>query len=281
MTKLFNRWLPCATLSAWGAILLAFYFSGKIAHFLHPTFRPGVLIAGCAMLVLAASFAFLPGVAGCCDDENCGHPLGRMTFGRVLTFLILLIPIATAAMFSPKNFGATTIANRGVITDAQGLTARAPQATQSTSIEPPLPTKDGSQPAPEQAAAADQLLPKSAEGNVKVAVIDLLYAAQDPSLRADFENKKVELIGQLMPDNVSNASGNRFKLVRMFMVCCAADARPVAALIESDKKTDAAEMSWIKVVGTATFPIESGRPIAVVKADSVAVVDPPEETMLY
>src|SRR5581483_227238 len=128
MTKLFNRWLPCATLSAWGAILLAFYFSGKIAHFLHPTFRPGVLIAGCAMLVLAASFAFLPGVAGCCDDENCGHPLGRMTFGRVLTFLILLIPIATAAMFSPKNFGATTIANRGVITDAQGLTARAPQA---------------------------------------------------------------------------------------------------------------------------------------------------------
>ena len=53
-------------------------------------------------------------------------------------------------------------------------------------------------------------------------MVDLLYAAQDPSLRTDFENKKIEMIGQLMPDNVSNASGKRFKLVRMFMVCCAA-----------------------------------------------------------
>ncbi len=278
MTKIFNRWLPCATLFAWSAILLAFYFSGRIASFLHPTFRPGVLLAGCAMLVLAASFAFLPGVAACCDEENCGHPFGRMTFGRVLTFLILLLPIGTAAFFSPTNFGATTIENRGVITDAKSLVSRTPQ---SVYAEPAMPTKSGAPAAPEQAAAASDLLPKSKDGNVKVEVIDLLYAAQDPTLRLDFENKKVELIGQLMPDNVSNASGNRFKLVRMLMVCCAADARPVAALIESKKKPDAAEMGWIKVVGTATFPFESGRPIAVVKADSVVPVDPPQETMLY
>ena len=283
MTKIFNRWLPCTTLLAWSAILLGFFFTGRISAFLHPAFRPGVLLAGLAMLGLAVSFAVLPGVAGCCEEENCGHPLGRMTFGRVLTFLILLLPIGTAAYFSPKNFGATTIANRGVITDAQGLAARAPQVPKAiaASIEPPLPTKDGSQPATEQAAAANDYLPKSKDGNVQVGVIDLLYAAQDPSLRADFDHKKIELIGQLMPDNVSNANGNRFKLVRMFMVCCAADARPVATLVESQQKPDAAEMSWVKVIGTATFPIESGRAIAVVSADSVTATEPPEETMLY
>jgi hypothetical protein len=42
-------------------------------------------------------------------------------------------------------------------------------------------------------------------------VLDLLYAAQDNQLRADFEGKKVQLIGQLMPDKTSNASGRRFK----------------------------------------------------------------------
>ena len=51
------------------------------------------------------------------------------------------------------------------------------------------------------------------------------------------------MIGQLIPDNVSNANGKRFKLVRMFMTCCAADARPVATLIEADEKPDAAEMA--------------------------------------
>lgn len=282
MTKLFNRWLPCATLFSWSAILLGFYFSGRVDAYLHPAFRPGVLIAGGVMLALAAAFAFLPGVASGCVDENCGQPLGKMKGGRFLTFFILLLPFGTASLYSPQSFSATTIMNRGVVTDARGLASqKTPAASPSNPLEPALPTKDGAPAAPEQAAAANDFLPKSKEGNVLVAVVDLLYAAQDPSLRPDFENKKVELIGQIMPDNVSNSNGRRFKLVRMFMVCCAADARPVAALIESDKKPDAAEMTWVKIVGSVNFPIESGRPIAVVKADSVTVTNPPDETMLY
>ena len=84
-----------------------------------------------------------------------------------------------------------------------------------------------------------------------------------------------------MPDATNNASGKRFKAVRMFMTCCAADARPVAVLAESDTKTDLPEMSWIKITGTATFPVENGRRIAVLKADKVEKCNPPEETMLY
>jgi uncharacterized repeat protein (TIGR03943 family) len=150
-----------------------------------------------------------------------------------------------------------------------------------------LPTKDGSQPAAQTAAAApatdavDQYLPKSKDGNVEVQVIDLLYAAQDSSMRADFDGKTVETIGQLMPDDAHNAGGNRFKLMRMFMWCCAADAKPIAALVESPQVPTAGDMAWVKVVGKVTFPIEGGRTIPVLKATSVQAVDPPEETMLY
>jgi uncharacterized membrane protein YcgQ (UPF0703/DUF1980 family) len=112
-------------------------------------------------------------------------------------------------------------------------------------------------------------------------VLDLLYAAQDNALRVDFENKPVELIGQLMPDTTNNAKGNRFKAVRMFMTCCAADARPVATLVESDTKPALPEMSWIKITGTATFPIENGKRIAVLKAEKIEATKPPEESMLY
>ena len=134
---------------------------------------------------------------------------------------------------------------------------------------------------PEQGDDPNQYLHKDKDGNIMLQVIDLLYAAQDESLRGDFANKPVTFIGQYMPDTVNNASGRRFKVLRMLMVCCAADARPVAAVVEAPKETNIPEMSWVKVVGEATFPIEGGRNLAVVKAKSVAVTNPPEDTMLY
>ena len=67
----------------------------------------------------------------------------------------------------------------------------------------------------------------------------------------------------------------------MFMNCCAADARPVATLVESATLPNLPEMTWIKVTGIATFPIENGRRISVLKAERVEKTDPPDETMLF
>ena len=223
---------------------------------------------------------------------------GRRKLGRIVTFMILLLPVVTAAMFSPKNFGATTILNKGINMDGKGLVMRngapkgpPPQPAAAVAAgnpaEPPLPTKNGSQPAAQAAtpataqSAVDNYLPKSKDGNIEVQVIDLLYAAQDSSMKADFEGKTVETIGQLMPDDTNNAGGNRFKLMRMFMYCCAADAKPIAALVEAPEKPAAPEMSWVRVVGKVDFPIEGGRTIPVLKATKVTQTVPPEETMLY
>ena len=65
------------------------------------------------------------------------------------------------------------------------------------------------------------------------------------------------------------------------MTCCAADARPVATLFESDSKIDLPEMGWIKVTGIATFPIENGRRISLIKAERVEKSSPPDESMLF
>jgi len=292
MTSLFNRWLPGVTLLVWSAVLLFFYFTGRIASYLQPSFRVNVLLAGLAMLLMACCFLFLPAVANCCDEERCGHPLGRRKLGRFVTFLVLILPLAAAAMVSPNNYSADVVNRRGIVTNLDGLARRngnrvpAPQtASTDNPSEPALPSKDGSTPAPTAASTdtsdADQYLPKSKDGNIVVQVIDLLYAAQDTSMRADFSGKTVETIGQLMPDDSHNASGNRFKLMRMFMYCCAADAKPIATLVEAPSLPSQAEMSWVKVVGKVEFPIEGGRVIPILKATSVQQVEPPEDTMLY
>jgi uncharacterized membrane protein YcgQ (UPF0703/DUF1980 family) len=89
------------------------------------------------------------------------------------------------------------------------------------------------------------------------------------------------LIGQMMPDTSNNAKGKRFKAVRMFMTCCAADARPIATLVECETLPKIPEMTWVKITGKATFPIENGKRIAVLKAEKVEKTEPPDESMLF
>ena len=283
MNKLFSRWLPCATLAAWSAVLLYFYFSGRIQAFLHPSFRPYVLAAGLVMAAMALVFLLFPADADCCSSAECGHGLSRLATGKILTFLVLLLPLSAAAMFSPDGFGKDAMLNRGVLSEKDKLpTLIKSKTTPFTAPELPLPVNENfptaTAPAP---AAAPDYLTRTPDGRIVAEVLDLLYAAQDNALRKDFENKAVVLTAQLMPDTANNASGKRFKAVRMFMTCCAADARPVATLVESETPPGLPEMTWVKVTGTATFPIENGRRIAVLKAERVEKSAPPDETMLY
>ena len=279
--KLFSRWLPCATLAAWSSVLLYFYFSGRITAFLIPTFRPYVLIAGVVLGAMAALFLFRSADAECCTESECGHPMSRMAAGKVLTFLILLLPISVAAFFSPDAFGKAAIENRGIITDASALGAAPTREAISQPVESPLPSNTESTPAAPPEPAPGDYLQRTPDGHIIAEVLDLLYAAQDTTLRGDFEGKMVELVGQLMPDKSTDGGGKRFKAVRMFMTCCAADARPVATLVEVEKLPDLPEMSWIKITGIATFPTENGRRTAVLKAEKIEKSSPPEETMLY
>lgn len=312
MNKLFSRWLPCATLAAWSSVLLYFFFSGRVASFLHPMFRPYVLIAGLVMAGMALVFLLFPADANCCSSAECGHGLSRLASGKILSFLILLVPVTAAAFYSPDGFGKTAILNRGIITDIESLRPSTAKTGQPLTMpDMPLPsntpaqTPDPTQPPQDSAAAPANgtasappattpapannsstppppvdYLTRTPDGRIVAEVLDLLYAAQDNALRKDFEDKPVELIGQLMPDT-ANADGKRFKAVRMFMTCCAADARPVATYFEIEKKPELPEMTWIKVTGTATFPIENGRRVAILKAEKVEKCNPPEEAMLY
>ncbi len=293
MKSLFARWLPAATLATWSAVLLYFHFSMRMNAMLAPEFRVYALIAAIVLGVMALSFVAFKGDATCCSSGECGHGLSRRTAGKLLTFFILLAPIVVAARFDPKDgFSKSFVENRGTATSLDQLGSAAPRPADGKAdyrkpVGLSLPSKDGnqsatsSQPAAaEESKTADYLVRKP-DGTIVAEVLDLLYAAQDNLLRKDFEGKSVELIGQFMPDSSNNASGNRFKAVRMFMTCCAADARPVATLAEAEKLPAFPEMTWVRITGTATFPVEKGRRISVLKVEKIEKAEPPAEAMIY
>jgi len=320
MTSLFTRWIPSLTLTVWSSVLLGTYYTGRLTTFLHPSFRPGVVIAGFALAALALFIASRPTPPDCCADASCTHPLARSKGGRWVTFLILVLPVTVAAWLSPEHFSKQAFEQRGIVTDASGLGERKPSkptappppsAAQKTEPQagaspatpetiPPgvnkeqtatVPKTETTQPetAPtvatkEAAPGADPLpeyLQKTTEGYVIVEVLDMLYAVQDSQLRKDFEGRTVQLIAQMMPSKGAGGPENRFKAVRMFMTCCAADARPVATLVEASPLPELPEMTWVRIVGKATFPIENGKRTAIIQATSVTQTKPPEESMLF
>ena len=313
MTSLFTRWIPSLTLGIWSTVLLGTYFTGRVASFLHPSFRPGVLWAGVGLAALALLFASRPTPPECCSDATCTHPLSRTKAGRWTTFLVLVLPVSVAAWLSPEQFSRQAFEQRAEVTDASSLGQRQskarPVAQPTASLkelspaQPATPLPAGAPTegtpsatasvgaAPASAAAGGEAIPeylqKTPEGYIVAEVLDLLYAVQDSQLRKDFEGRTVQLVAQMMPvgekgAGTTDAGGAaRFKAVRMFMTCCAADARPVSTLVEASALPDLPEMSWVKIVGKATFPLENGKRIGVLQTTSVQQAKPPEEAMLF
>lgn len=295
--KTLSRGLSVLALLAWGSLLVYFYHSGRLNECLIPTYRPLVAVSGYALLALAATlgWALRQGsrgpLAGGLITEDAADELaspGRVRAVQFLAFGVLVVPLWASAV-SGDGFSASTVRNRGVVTSAAGLPGKpanlpAPAAPSSVS-EPPLP---GETPLPNDAAtggnlAADaaQYIRTSPEGNVIAEVTDLLFSADDESLRGLFDGRKVEVVGQFLP--VKDSPTGRFQMVRMFMQCCAADARPIAVQAERIPAGSgkAEEMQWAKVVGKLTFPVEDGRRMPLIKTEKLTPCQPPGEAMLY
>ena len=276
MTVSLQRLLSAGVLTIWGVMLGYFFFSARVASYLHPSFHIWSAISGIVLVLLAAALVFLPQESHHECEAACDHLHDRQTPVRsVLATLVLVLPLILAATISPDEFGAVTVNNRGYIERIKDLPSYQPY------VEPELPVSDDGQPATASEDDAGSYAPKNAAGQIKAQTIDLLYAAEEPTMRADFEGKEVEVIGQFMPARENNTHSDRFNLVRMFIICCAADARPVAITVQTNEPQVVADMSWIRVTGTASFPVESGRRVPVLVANSVTPCEPPEETFIY
>ncbi len=302
--KTLSRGLSLVALLAWSALMLYFYFSGRLADYLIPAYRPLVAASGFVLLAIAAVLAWgmrpsATAAAGLVLEDR-GDDLSsprRVKTMQALAFAMLVLPVWAAAGMSKDQFNASAIRNRGIVSDAANLPGKStppPAALASNNppasavVEPPLPGDTPIAINPASAASdATQYIQRTPDGHLLLEVTDLLFAADDDTLRPQMEGRTAEMIGQFMPAK-DDASGQRFQLVRMFMVCCAADARPVAVAVEkpADSQTRAAtdklpELGWVRVTGKVEFPLENGRRVVVLRADKAAPTDPPKEAMLY
>lgn len=274
----FSSFRDAFLLMLWGIFLLWLSWKGQLSIYLHPSLQPYTTASGVLLLVLAFFVfrdAFLRSGEHhvCCHDHSHEHGHdphpdheehhhdGENPSAALLLFktILLLLPLGMIVTGQGTAFTMTTVLNRGVVDDLRKL----PSANVS---EAPSP--------------ADRA-PSSSSGPMPVQIIDMLYAIQMPSYREEFEGKEVELTGQVVPMTTGNPKGDRFQVVRMFITCCAADAKPVGVIVQYPKPLKVPEMGWVKIIGKPTFPMEGGRHTAVLEASVVEPCEAPSEPFVY
>jgi uncharacterized repeat protein (TIGR03943 family) len=266
MNSILQRLGPAGILVIWGSVLCVLYFTGRVDAYLVPFFRPFTVVSGIVLIVLALLLLLAP--AG---KQAAGCALDRSLWKSLVGVAVLTVPLFVALGTSKDEFGASMVMNRTYVSDVTRLPASASLPTDALPGEDPTSVGEPEMPQ----------LAKNANGDVQVEIIDLLYAAQLPDMRTTFENKQVEVIGQLMPARENNPRGDRYDVIRMFMTCCAADVQPIALPVNPAGKLDVPEMTWVKITGKATFPVIGGQQRPLIENATVVKTDPPEETYLY
>ena len=129
-----------------------------------------------------ACFSCSEGEDPCC--EGCDHLHGELSPLRsVFAAFVLVVPMLVAATVSPDQFGAATVTNRGFIERINDLPSYKPF------VEPLLPAADGSQRQPGLRAPARAICQRTKRARSKPKLWIFIYAAEEPTMRADFENK--------------------------------------------------------------------------------------------
>jgi len=274
MTALLQRLLSAGILMAFGSVMCAMYFSGRITTYLIPTFQSFALVCGVALVLLSLLVLVAPG-----GEKSTGHGQSRAAWKSVLAALFLVVPLFVALSTSTDQFGASAIMNRNYVQDiAQLPSAPAPAPADA------LPSNDPAAAAPAVNDGESESQPevvKNSKGEIKAEVIDFLYAAQLPDMRSTFEDKQIEVIGQIVPAKENNPKGDRYDLMRMLMTCCAADVQPIALPIHPGTKPGVPDMTWVKISGKATFPVVGGQRRPLIENAKVEKTDPPADTYIY
>jgi len=293
------------TLLGLGGVLIAFFINGRIDQYLHPQFRLWELAGGIGFCIAGAIYLVTKKSMDCCVDGQCIHSNPRSPVRAVVALGVIAVPLIAGTVFSKDSYDQQAILNRGFVQDASGLPLRnvakdVPPAKDpnqpaipsealgrdkdENSMEPPLPQDGSGNTASQNGAGPDskddsseQYLPRAEDGNVALEVSDLLYSETEGSLRKMFSGKTIEVIGQYLP----GADKSEFKIVRMFIVCCAADARPISVPVKTQGPVSIADMSWVKVIGQPEFVANGDRAKVTIKAAQVQPTDPPAEAMLY
>lgn len=278
--------LNACTLAGLGSVFLSFYWSGRIDQYLNPLFRPLVLAGGLVTVIIGLTRLLTspPEHHHHCSEGDCEHQHANGILRSLVCFALVCVPVLAGGTFSKDAFDPQILASRAPIDeDAEPAGPSLSNASSPASglyrvaSSAGLLRGQGQQLTSTNGNGLASHAPVPADGTIPVEVTDLLRAETIEPLRNALAGKNVAVVGQFVP----GLKENSFKLTRMFIWCCAADARPIHVKVEVPVPVNVPKLQWIKVIGVPEYSTDGDHARLVVKAESVVPIKPPKDAMLY
>ena len=279
----------------WGGVLIYFYHSTRVRDYLAVDFHHFILVGGIGMIVLGLysiinlrqkdehdhshDHSSCDHDHSSCDHDDhshdhsddhsddhshdhdhndcdtCEHDHAE-GHGPFITILLTVIPL-TLAMAHTRD----KLSNEGL--SKKGL------------YETPVLTNAGDLP-PFTREDLERNVPKNEHGEFELRMITAYYAAGDREIQGIFDGLPVVLEGRIAPEKINNESGNRMRVFRSIITCCAADLQVVGVSLEFPEGSKRPKVEdWVKAGGTLTFENVNGDILPLLKVREVAPAEEP------
>ena len=276
-TRLFG-FLACL----WGGLLIYFYHSTRIRDYLDIGFHHFIMIGGIGMLILGTYSLINPKLQSKKNEssKSCGHDHGHHDekhhshnhkqchdhgdqcdhdheegHGPFITIFLTLTPLILAMTYTQDKLSNGGMAKKGLY-EKPALT--------SANI-PPFSRQD-----------LEKNVPKNEHGEFQLRMISAYYAAGDLEIQDIFEGLPVELEGRIAPERINNESGDRLRIFRSIITCCAADLQIVGVSLEFPGGAKRPQLEdWVKASGTLTFETVEGDVLPLLKIREVVSAEEP------
>lgn len=276
-TRLFG-FLACL----WGGLLIYFYHSTRIRDYLDIGFHHFIMVGGIGMLVLGTYSLINPKLQSKKNEssKSCGHDHGHHDdkqhshkhkqchdhgdqcdhdheegHGPFITIFLTLTPLILAMTYTQDKLSNGGMAKKGLY-EKPALT--------SANI-PPFSRQD-----------LEKNVPKNEHGEFQLRMISAYYAAGDLEIQDIFEGLPVELEGRIAPERINNESGDRLRIFRSIITCCAADLQIVGVSLEFPEGAKRPQLEdWVKASGTLTFETVEGDVLPLLKIREVVSAEEP------
>ena len=276
-TRLFG-FLACL----WGGLLIYFYHSTRIRDYLDIGFHHFIMVGGIGMLILGTYSLINPKLQSkknessksydhdhahhdekhhshnhkqCHDHgDQCDHD-HEEGHGPFITIFLTLTPLILAMTYTQDKLSNKGMAKKGLY-EKPALT--------SANI-PPFSRQD-----------LEKNVPKNEHGEFQLRMISAYYAAGDLEIQDIFEGLPVELEGRIAPEKINNESGDRLRIFRSIITCCAADLQIVGVSLEFPEGAKRPQLEdWVKASGTLTFETVEGDVLPLLKIREVVSAEEP------
>jgi uncharacterized repeat protein (TIGR03943 family) len=265
--------------TTWGSILIYFYHSTRVKDYLDVGFHHLILVGGIGIVILGLYSIINPQEkkASCAHDHDhhdCDHDHDHAHHdhhhpdeedgatcdhdhdeghGPLTTILLTMIPLTLAMTYTKDDYSNTARAKKGL-------------------YEAPVLIND----APFTREDLEKRIPKNAAGEYEIRMITAYYAAGDREIQDIFDGLPVELEGRVAPEKINNDAGNRLRIFRSIITCCAADLQIVGVSMEFPESTTRPKPEdWVKAGGILTFETVNGSVLPLLKIREVTPAEEP------